>query len=425
MGGPMTRTSTAIRVATAVLAASALILGTAPADAQPSGATDKARWHGLATLNAKDFHVPPLLDVSANGHWVSASQEETSTHHVRDTVLLIRGDETGAVSRKRYPVGEVLAVRIDNRGNAIVLGFSRRGLVAVTWRHDQIWPRTHVFGVTGYSDVPEMEDNQAGDVVIHWPCGDRKQCVVRKPAGQPLERLLKVGRLRYDGATPADVALDGKGRLIGAFLLDHTVWLRTLAPDSRVFGAARKVLTNDTIEDWPHPATERATVSVGPRSDKVVTLGFGDLGADDERYGKVTILPSHGGRWDGEWSNGSFDAAVVGLSGRVTVPLRQEPGESQVIQWTPARRTFKTLRFQVLRASSPRGDLLLSQNAPSSDVSTPDLFSVRPDGSRALAAFRTVGWPGDASAIASNAVYVARTAGRISHYVLTEKTFRS
>jgi hypothetical protein len=416
------------RLAAPVLTVAALVIGTTPGVASasaPAAGTEKAGWPRVATVSPKAGYELPVLAAAPNRRWLSVAQRNRNGQP-RDRAMLVRGRANGATDRAVYPVGDVLFTRIDRHGNALVVGFSERGLVAVSWASHRARPRTHAFGISGYGSDFEALSNARGDVALHWSYGMDKQYVLRKRAGHDWDRILRIGKLRYDGTQLQDLDLDARGRLVGAFLDDNIVSVRSLGVRSRVFTRAHEVLTVPGYAGVQPGYTKQVTITVGPSGDRVVTLSLQRLGEDVPRYGHAVILPSDGPRWDGEWSHGTFNNAVVGASGRVTVPLWEEPGEAEVVQWTPRRRTFVPLDGQWLRASTPRGDLLLSDAEPDGNWELPAHLSLRPDGRRALVPVSARGAGTAPVALAGQDVFGVFVRGHVhQHYVLTKKTFRS
>jgi len=122
-------------------------------------------------------------------------------------------------------------------------------------------------------------------------------------------------------------------------------------------------------------------------------------------YGRAVIMPQDGPRWEGEWEDGSFDEAVVGGDGRVTVPMG-----TQMMQWTPQRRTFRTLDDAWFKTANPRGDLLVG------DAAYRGHLFVWPDGGRPLPAVRTAGGYTRATALAGSIVYAAVSRNKSDTY---------
>lgn len=408
-------TRQATRTAAVSLAAAAVLLGSAPGNAATpvsvgssnadeqtrSGTTpDKARgpWQDLGELSGQRNYGWPVIAGSPTGRWVSSAQRQSPRWPLARNVM-VRGDKHGVTDKVTYKVGMPSAAWVGPNGDAIVIGQKRGGaILAVSWRHDRKQPTTRVLadadlgmGMSGMT----LLSNSAGDLTAHSTFGNGKRYIVRKPAGRPWGKPVTVVPHRYD-AELADLAMDGKGRLYGAFFVDHTVSLRTLTPSSRQFGAAREIISWPEIEDWPQAYVEYPTVSVSEGGNKVVGLAFGNWNADGPRYGRAVIMPRGAPRWEGEWEDGSLDEAVVGSDGRVTVPMGTE-----MMQWTPQRPSFRTRDDAWFKTANPRGDLLVGDSAYRGH-----LF-VWPDGRAPLPPVRTPGGYTRATALAGAVAYAA------------------
>jgi hypothetical protein len=271
-------------------------------------------------------------------------------------------------------------------------------LQAVSWRHDRKRPSTYV--LAGAERLPgllgaELLVNSSGDLAVHGTYAVDRMFVIRRPAGGGWERPVTVAPRRYD-AQLTDLGMDGNGRITGSFLVDHTVALRTLEPTSREFGPAKQVISWPEIEDWPRPYAEYANVAVGPNGDKVASLAFGNWNADGPAYGRAVLMPKGADRWRVEWEDGSFDRAVVGADGRVTVPMGLE-----VKRWTPQTQTLRTLDRTWFKTANPRGDVLLG------DAAYRGHLFVWPDGKAPLPAVKSAPGYTRATALAGATVYAA------------------
>lgn len=307
----------------------------------------------------------PLVATSQSGVFAAVAVKNDGSDNDLRPVRLVRRMPDGTTDRATIRLSRVEGIDVDPCGTVLVLGSRHKTVVAATWQRRARSPRTRtVFDGHSFPGVGievRLLTNNRGDAAALFVDRQKNAYIVRRNAGSTTWRKpIRVAPDDYD-AQLADAELAPGGSIAGAFLRDHVVELRTLAPGARTFGAGVPAVGWPEIDDVLDFYYERVDLTIGPAGDSVVALSYRWSYEDEEDgwrtyyNGRFAILGDGHAPYQGQFVESTHDVLdrpVVGIDGSVGLEW------TQLVRWDPVSESFDAVGFGTRLAASPRGDLL-------------------------------------------------------------------